>query len=403
MSQHDDRRRRTPFSTALGAMAIAISLVLQAPAVAGTDNASLDELLDRYVQETGDLVATSPTAAEKAAFHRTWLETMSRALAAHSEPSSDRTGAIGIALSLANALGELEQAQALADDLHKAVSNSRGSRVWAARVQAEVALARARREADRAQFVRARDHLVRAIEDTTPDVWPELARTGHLEERLVCLDLLGRCRIALGDLAGAATAFGRGAIEGPEIRRLIGTEGRWSLGTEYFSQQAAFAAARAGDLTGVRAHLDRIAEIPAPRVAPSVYVDRAGRLLGDDRVYALLARSWIEAHPRDARTAALEFGLASALSSSGQAVAAVKVLERLYAEHMDEVEAIDRADATRPSGTGFAPSLLWELGRLLHITGRTEDAASVHAELLRDYPASPHRFHVTPTVPGDGA
>jgi tetratricopeptide (TPR) repeat protein len=402
MRQQKDWRRHTLLGTALGGPAIAIWL-LAASAFACTGEESLDGLLNRYVQETGELVATSPTAAQKAAFHRTWLETMSLALAAHRGPSAERSGVIGVALSLANTLGELERAQALADDLYEAVRGSRGSRVWAARVQAETALARARKETDRAQFIRARDHLLHALEESTGQTWPELARTRHLDERLVCLDLLGQCLIELEDLAGAATAFGRGAVEGPEIRRLVGTEGRWSLGVEYFSQQAAFAAARAGDIQSVRAHLDRIAELPAPQLAPSAYVDRAGRLLADDEAYASLARSWLEAHPRDASTVVLEFGAARALSATGRSAAAMEILERLHAEHMDEVEAIDRAHATRPSGTEFAPSLLLELGRLLHLAGRTEDAASVHAELLRDYPASPHRYHVTPTTPGDGA
>jgi len=66
---------------------------------------------------------------------------------------------------------------------------------------------------------------------------------------------------------------------------------------------------------------------------------------------------------------------------------------------MDEVRAVDGADVSAAPDSGFAASLLWELGRLLKATGNAREAADVHAELLRNDPASPFRILIQP--PGD--
>ncbi len=386
-------------------LAVLLSTASVASASVGTD--PFDELLDRYVRETRELVSASATESERSAFHRRWLDTMLKALASRSAESAGRTGAIGVALSLANTLEELDQAETLAADLRTAVRDSPGSRLWAIRVQAELALARGHRESNRGHFTRARDFLNMAIKESAPPAWPELARTRHLEERLVCLDLLGRCHDELGDFRASASAFARGAEEAPRIREFIGSNEQWRLGVEYFAQQAASAAARSRDLQGVRENLDRIAALPESRVPPSVHVDRAGRLLGDDEAYISLARSWLSAHPRDARTVVLEFGLARALGRSGEADAELAILERIHAEHITEVIAVDRGDAhgrvRAPSGSavGFAELVLWEYGRALHLAGRFGEAVVIHEQLLREHPTSPLRQRVV--SPGGSA
>ncbi|MBT4531145.1 MAG: hypothetical protein HOC27_08060 [Phycisphaerae bacterium] len=382
-------------------MATVFSSVLaqEGASLGSSSERELDILLTQYVNEVQLLAETQPTDKQWLALNQQWLQKMQVALFEFPLPSAKRTGVLGVALSLANTLEQNDLAEDFAGDLYEAVKKHRGSRVWALRIQAEVAMKRSRLEEDVIALQRAKKYLLKALFESEPEWWSELKVLGHLRERLLCTDLLGQCLTDLDDHPGAAVAFGRGASEVPAILSMEGANSKRRLvrDVEYFTQQEAFAWARGGMGDQVLVSVNRIVDHQGLRQPPSVYVNSAARIFAEaGGSYSALVKTWIESTMRDEWTAALEVLLASDMVQRGKSDEAMTVLLRLYANQMDELERIDESSGPTAvrMNVGYAPTMLMNLVTLLRASGRNSEAEEVFAKLLSEYPNSPYRLQI---------